>query len=192
MIVLISGSPRRRELLFSLTKDLIFDVSSAEEPRDERDPKELVLKSARIKLEDRKAFHQKGILLACDTLVYAGEILGKPKNDEDARRMLRKLSDNVHDVYSSLVLFDKKTGKQVEEVVKTKVVFSKLTEEQIESYLRTAEHKDKAGAYAIQGYGSLFIKAIEGDYFNVVGLPMQRLYHLLLEEFHLDLMKPSM
>lgn len=190
-MVLISGSPRRRELLSSLTKDLIFDVSSAEEPRDENDPKKLVLKSARIKLEDRKALHQKGILLACDTLVYAGEILGKPRDDEDARRMLRLLSDTQHDVYSSLVLLDKETGKQVEEVVKTTVFFSQLSEEQIESYLQTGEHKDKAGAYGIQGYGSLLIKAIQGDYFNVVGLPLNRLYHLLLEEFNLDLMKPS-
>lgn len=191
MIVLISASPRRRELLSSLTKNVIFDASSVAEPMDEKDPKFLVLKSARLKLEDRKDYHTKGILLACDTLVSTGEVLGKPKDKEDARRMLSNLSGTWHEVHSSLVLLDKETGHYAEDVVTTKVHFSSLSEEQIENYLATGEYTDKAGAYGIQGYGGLLIEGIEGDYFNVMGLPLNRLYHLLLEEFNYDLMKPS-
>ena len=188
MIILISASPRRRELLSRITPNVVYDVSDVSEPRDEDDPIKLVLRSARLKLKDRLHVHRSGILLACDTAVYAGKILGKPRDREEAFEMLSLLSGRGHEVYSSLVLHDKNTGKLIEEVVCTKVRFSHLTGQEIHSYLDTGEYTDKAGGYGIQGFGSLLIEGIEGDYFNVMGLPLNRLYCILKEEFSLDLL----
>lgn len=188
MIILISGSPRRRELLSRITSQVLYDVSDILEPHDEKDPKKLVMKSARLKLKDRLHAHRSGILLASDTLVYAGRVLGKPRNREEAYEMLSLLSGRTHQVYSSLVLHDKETGKLIEEVVCTQVRFSQLNAQTIEAYLDTEEYIDKAGAYGIQGFGSLLIEGIEGDYFNVMGLPLNRLYQILRDEFSVDLL----
>lgn len=189
MIVLISGSPRRRELLSRITSKVIYDVSHVQEPVGEKDPQKLVIKSARAKLKDRLHVHKKGILLACDTIVYADKVLGKPKNREEASQMLVFLSGRSHQVYTSLVLHDKNKGRLVEEVVCTKVYFSSLEEKEIQAYLDTGEYVDKAGGYGIQGFGSLLVEKIEGDYFNVMGLPLNRLYLILKKEFSLDLLR---
>ncbi len=188
MIVLISSSPRRRELLSRISADVVYDASDIAEPMDETDPEKLVLKSARLKLKDRLNVHRSGILLACDTLVYAGRVLGKPRDRDEAFEMLSLLSGRGHEVYSGLVLHDKNTGKLIEDVVCTKVRFSPLSAQQINAYLDTGEYTDKAGAYGIQGFGSLLIEGIEGDYFNVMGLPLNRLYSILKEEFSVDLL----
>lgn len=189
MIILISASPRRRELLSRITPNVIYDQSNVFEPKDEEDPEKLVLRSARLKLKDRLHVHRKGILLACDTVVYSDKVLGKPRDRQEALEMLGLLSGRSHKVYSSLVLHDKNTGKLIEDVVSTKVFFSPLSNQLINAYLDTGEYKDKAGGYGIQGFGSLLIEGIEGDYFNVMGLPLNRLYHILKEEFSLDLLR---
>lgn len=189
MIILISASARRRELLSRVYPQLVFDVSDVEEPRDEEDPAKLVVKSARLKLKDRLHYHRSGILLASDTLVYCDGILGKPRDREEAFSMLTSLAGRSHEVYSSLVLHDKNSGKLVEDYEVTRVYFSPMTSQEINNYLDTGEYKDKAGAYGIQGYGSLFVEKIEGDYFNVMGLPLNKLYRILRDDFELDLLK---
>lgn len=189
MIVLISASPRRRELLSMIYPKVVYDVSDVEEPMDIEDPRKLVVRSARLKLKDRLHSHRAGILLASDTLVYCDGVLGKPKDRDEAAHMLRKLAGRSHEVYTSLVLHDKETGKLVEEAVVTKVHFSALTNQEIQAYLDTGEYKDKAGAYGIQGYGSVFVEKIEGDYFNVMGLPLNRLYQILRDDFEVNMLE---
>ncbi|NLY72066.1 MAG: septum formation protein Maf [Tissierellia bacterium] len=189
MIILISASPRRRELLSMIYPEVIYDVSSADEPMDEKDPEKLVIKSARVKLKDRMHSYRAGILLASDTLVYCDGILGKPRDREEAYDMLSRLAGRTHEVYTSLVLHDRNSGKLVEDAVVTKVKFAPMTSREINTYLDTGEYKDKAGAYGIQGYGSVFIEAIEGDYFNVMGLPLNRLYEILRDEFDLNMLE---
>ncbi len=189
MIILISASPRRRELLSMIYPQVVYDVSEVEEPMDDEDPAKLVVKSARLKLKDRLHAHRSGILLASDTLVYCDGVLGKPRSREEAFDMLSRLSGRVHEVYTSLVLHDKTTGKLVEDYQVTRVFFSAMSGQEINNYLDTGEYKDKAGAYGIQGYGSIFIEKIEGDYFNVMGLPLNRLYEILRDDFDINMLE---
>ena len=101
------------------------------------------------------------------------KILGKPKNDDDARAMLRSLSGKTHSVFTGVTIIHSQESTSF--AVQTKVSFYELSDEDIERYIKTGEHRDKAGSYGIQGYGSLFVKEIKGDYFNVVGLPIGKL-----------------
>lgn len=133
----------------------------------------------RLPAERRK---DRSALVAADTVVAIdGDVLGKPGSEEDARRMLRRLSGKWHEVFTGLVV-SPIGGKQATVIVeKTRVEFVRLSENDIEEYVRTGEPFDKAGAYAIQGEGGKFIPRIEGCYFNVMGLPLARLYAILRE-----------
>lgn len=177
-VLLASESPRRRELM-NITQ-IPFNVASAqiEEVLDSSLPiEEAVMKLAK---EKAQAVHQAQpgeFVIGADTVVYIdGEVLGKPKDADDAKRMLMKLSGRTHEVITGVAL----KSKEVEDCFyeKTRVTFIDLTEEMIDAYIKTREHYDKAGSYAIQGKGMLFVKRIEGDYSNVVGLPMS---HLMIE-----------
>ncbi len=122
------------------------------------------------------------LFVGADTVVVAGdEILGKPRSEEDARRMLRKLSGNVHEVHTGLTVVQRPRMREgvVDEV--TRVTFAPLSEEEIGRYIATGEPFDKAGAYGIQGIGGRYVTRIEGCYFNVMGLPLARLWSLLQE-----------
>ncbi|MBO5306119.1 MAG: septum formation protein Maf, partial [Clostridia bacterium] len=151
--------------------------------------KELALRKGNAVLETLKKsgkMTKDTLIIAADTIVAAeGEILGKPKNPADAARMLLLLSGRSHRVISGIALLteDKSTARA--EV--TSVYFDKVPEQEIEQYLSTAEPYDKAGAYAIQGFASLWIKGIEGDYFNVVGFPVKCFADLLRKEFGISL-----
>lgn len=126
--------------------------------------------------------HNSGIIVAADTTVAVeGEILGKPESAEDARRMLRSLSGKWHQVFTGLaiVALDGAAHREHVTVEETRVQFANLSDEEIEDYVATGEPFDKAGAYAIQGLGAKFILRIEGCYFNVMGLPLARLYEIL-------------
>jgi septum formation protein len=115
------------------------------------------------------------IVLAADTVVCLGdEMFGKPRNDEDARRMLRLLSGRDHFVYTGICILA--PGRTIKDIAATKVSFAVLTEDEIEEYTRSGETRDKAGAYAIQGWASRFVTQIEGCYHNVVGLPVSLVY----------------
>ena len=138
-------------------------------------------------LESKGEFTNDKIILSCDTVVVSadGEIMGKPKDRADAKRMILAFSDKPHFVISGIALITKE--KTVVTSESTTVFFDTVDENDVEKYLDTDEAYDKAGAYAIQGYASLWINGIEGDYFNVVGLPVKKLADTLKKEFEFKL-----
>ena len=175
MLILASQSPRRWEILERA--GIVFEVRVAgipEEIQTGESPVEYVLRLARS-----KAFAVEGdLVLGADTVVVLDEhILEKPHNASDATRMLRMLSGRQHSVITGICL--RQDDRYVTETVETRVTFVPLTEAEIEDYVASGEPMDKAGGYAIQGLASKFIDRIEGDYFNVVGLPVYRVYALL-------------
>ncbi len=189
-VILASKSPRRKEILENL--GLKFDIvtADADESSDIRKPGELVMTLAERKglavKEKLGAGADESIIIACDTLVYCnGEFLGKPKDRDDAERMIRMLSGGSHEVISGIYV--SYNGENTTAFASTKVIFDKMTDGEIEAYLNTDEPYDKAGAYAIQGLASEHIKGIEGDYFNVVGLPVNILCRTLKEKFKIDI-----
>lgn len=173
MIILASKSPRRLELMKYITEDFVVKSADADESLPKGiAPEEAVLRLSAIKAEPFRS--EDDIVIGADTVVALGKkILGKPKNDDEARAMLRSLSGKSHNVYTGVTIIH--SQESVSFAVATKVTFYELTDEDIERYIKTGEHRDKAGSYAIQGYGSLFVKEIKGDYFNVVGLPISKL-----------------
>lgn len=136
-----------------------------------------------LSLEKAKAVAEKYknvLIIAADTfIIFKGDILGKPHTKEEARRMLSLLNGKMHSVITGFTIIDTDSNKKISESVETKVCFKKLTEDEMKAYVKTGEPLDKAGAYAIQGLGSVFIKKIEGDYFNVMGLPLGSLTEAL-------------
>ncbi len=189
-VILASKSPRRKEILENLGVKFDIMVADADESSDIKEPellvKALAERKGRAVLEKLGGDIADKLIIASDTLVYAdGEFLGKPRDRADAERMIRKLSGKAHYVVSGIyVCFD---GREECAAATTKVIFDTLTEDEINAYLNTSEPYDKAGAYAIQGLASAYIKGIEGDYFNVVGLPVNTLCKLLKEKFGIKL-----
>jgi septum formation protein len=184
--VLASASPRRRELLAAVGVQPIVrppDVDESSLP-DER-PLDLV---RRLAVDKTRTDCRPGELrLAADTVViHQGEAFGKPLDDEDAARMLRRLSGETHQVASGVALFDVDHDRFESVVVTTDVVFAGLSEDEIATYIQSTEARGKAGAYAIQGRAALFITEIRGSYSNVVGLPLAQTY-LLFSRLGFDL-----
>jgi septum formation protein len=192
--ILASKSPRRSEILQNL--GIAFEVVTADtdEESDEKDPYRLVEELSRRKGEAvRSLLLERGedlcdtVILSSDTVVWAsGEILGKPRSAEDAARMLRMLSGRAHEVVSGICLIGADRCGVAHEV--TRVCFDEMSEESIQRYIARTNPYDKAGAYAIQGEASMFIHGIEGDYFNVVGLPVHCLHTLYREIFKENLL----
>jgi len=126
--------------------------------------------------------YRNAIVIAADTfIVFRDKIMGKPQTPARAREMLAALSGKVHTVITGFTVIDTLTGKRISRSAETKVYFDKLTMKEINAYVRTGEPLDKAGAYAIQGLGSIFVRRIEGDYFNVIGLPLNTLKSCLTQ-----------
>lgn len=181
-IILASGSPRRQHLLGELGVPFGAVVSDAPETLT---PGLLAAEQA-ILLADRKARAvaaglEAGVVLGADTMVVlGGEILGKPRDDADARAMLRQLSGHDHQVITGLTIVDAKTGEGQSEAVTTVVTMRELTDIEIAAYVATGEPLDKAGAYAIQGAGASIIAGYRGCYANVVGLPLCATSRLLV------------
>ncbi|MBR3943460.1 MAG: septum formation protein Maf [Clostridia bacterium] len=179
-IVLASASPRRREILENLGLEFEIVVSDVDESSDIQEP-ELLVKE----LSNRKAesVYQSlncpsdTLVIGCDSVVVSeNEIFGKPKDRQDAKRMLSQLQDSKHSVISGLTLiYNGKTETAYEE---TFVLFDKVSEAEMDRYIATGECEDKAGAYAIQGKACKWIKGINGCYYNVVGLPVHLMYEL--------------
>lgn len=179
-MILASKSPRRLELLGYITKD--FTVRSADVDESLPDgiaPNDAVEYLSRIKASP---FADSGeIVIGADTVVAIdGKILGKPADADDARAMLRMLSGRAHQVYTGVTVINGEDCHTFS--VCTNVKFFDLTDDEIDRYIATGEPMDKAGAYGIQGYGSLLVEGIDGDYFNVVGLPISKLNRLLLDK----------
>lgn len=183
-LVLASGSLRRAEILKSVGWD--FETLSAdidETLADGEDPVEYVERLSRQKAEASARSLSGELVLGADTTVVVdGDVLGKPLDDDDARRMLRRLSGRWHEVLTGVALV--RVGENQKVLIShetTRVLFAELSRDEIDWYVATGEPMDKAGAYAIQGRAALFIEKIEGDYSNVVGLPVQLVYRLIRE-----------
>lgn len=179
--ILASSSPRRIEILKTL--NLSFDVipSNYEEIITKKSPNELVCEFARAKAMDVAIRAPKDkLVIAADTIVFKDdEILGKPKSKNDAFRMLKKLSGSSHSVLTGICILDTNSNTMLEDYEETIVYFKDLSDDEINTYIDSKEPLDKAGAYGIQGLGSIFVKKIDGCYFNVVGLPVFKLNILL-------------
>lgn len=180
MLVLASQSPRRREILSAAGID--FVVRAADVPEEHRageSPCDYVRRLAEAKAAAVAASNG-DVVLGADTIVVVdGHILEKPADVSDAKRMLEMLSGRDHEVVTGICL--QAQGKKVTETAATRVHFTKLTPAEIDAYVNSGEPFDKAGGYAIQGLASKYIDRIEGDYFNVVGLPVALVYRLLNE-----------
>ena len=181
--VLASASPRRAEILRTVGWPFEALAANIDESRlAGEDPPGYVKRVARLKAEAVALLSPGATVVGADTVVVVdGEILGKPRDEEEARRMLRQLQGRWHEVLTGVAVFNGKTGqpKVVYEV--TKVRFAPMSEDEIDWYVSTGEPMDKAGAYAIQGLGARFVQGIKGEYSNVVGLPVRLLYELLRE-----------
>lgn len=191
-LILASASPRRKELLAQAGFPFQVLAANADEKIMETDPEQMVKE-----LSERKAgaamelWEKQGnssdqiIVLGADTIVVQDHIiLGKPADRESAKNMLRKLQGNTHEVYTGVTLLWLDQKKQLEQITfaeKTVVEFYPMTEEEILEYTGTGECDDKAGAYAIQGLGMKYIRKIDGDYHNVVGLPVAAIYRAMRE-----------
>lgn len=179
--ILASASPRRRELLEMLgVPDLIIHPAQGEELVPEHAaPGEIVKALSRVKAEEVAAQHAPGdLVIAADTIVWIhSAVFGKPHSEEEAYAMLSALSGNTHEVYTGVTVLQ--NGKCVSEYECTRVTFRKLSDRQIRSYIASGEPMDKAGAYGAQGKGALLVEKIDGDFFNVMGLPLCRLDQML-------------
>lgn len=189
-VVLASASPRRRELLKQIGLPFTVSPSDADETIPEGMSPRLAVQTLSLLKAADVAKGQSGetLVIAADTVVVLeGEILTKPRDMQEAKAMLSRLSGKRHSVLTGLTVLRRRDGKSVSVTEETFVYFKTLSPQEITSYAASGEPLDKAGAYGIQGLGGLFIEKIEGDYYNVVGLPLCRLGKLLQEEFDLEL-----
>ncbi len=185
-IILASGSPRRSDILkqLGIPFEIVTD-SSFEEKNNIASPYDLVLQNSIGKAEHvANRFSEPCIIISADTVVSLhGVVMGKPKNETDAFYMLKKLSSQQHQVYTGVTVISKtENSSSVKSFVDVTTVFmNELTDSEIDLYIKSGEPMDKAGAYAIQGMGALFVERICGDYYTVVGLPITKLYKTLKE-----------
>lgn len=191
-IVLASNSPRRKEILEQVGIPFTVNPSTSDEVTDKTDPIELVETISEMKAAE-VAEKEVGpaIIIGADTVVvHEGNVLGKPVDEADAKRMIRALQGSSHEVFTGVTVILKNVTIQKETISYKKISFADvskvivlpMTNSQIDSYVATKEPMDKAGAYAIQGKFAVYIKEIIGDYYNIVGLPISKLYQTLLEE----------
>lgn len=188
-IILASKSPRRREILentkvrFSIKESQIDEVIKVDES-----PKETVMRLAYEKALDVANDNKESLVIGADTIVVINDqILGKPKNEEEAYNMIKLLSGKTHYVITGFALINLSLNKKVIDCEVSQVTFKELSEECIKDYLNTKESLDKAGAYGIQGYGGLLVNNIQGDYFNIVGLPISKISDCLNDHFKINL-----
>lgn len=182
-IILASASPRRKELLAMAGYEFDVECAVGEEDAIEDTPDQLVETLSYNKAMEVAAHHDNGIIIGADTVVAIGDmVLGKPEDKEEAYGMIASLSDTHHSVFTGVTVIEVTDGEITGMSTfskETKVYVRKLTPQQIEEYVSTSEPYDKAGSYAIQGIFSKYIEKIEGDYANVVGLPVCALCEVL-------------
>lgn len=182
-IILASASPRRKELLERI--GLKFKVEPGNYEEDIKSGGELHKTARRISMEKAELVarkHKNTIVIAADTfIVFQGQILGKPHTEAASRNMLERLNGKSHLVITGFTIIDTSNNKTLSRSIETRVYIRKLNPADINSYVKSKEPLDKAGAYAIQGLGAVIVERIEGDYFNVVGLPLSALTEALKE-----------
>lgn len=185
-LILASQSPRRRQLLEQIDLSFSVQVSPADETTDQDlTPKALARTFARKKAAPVAETHPQSLILSADTVViHENRVLGKPSSPSDAEQMLRTLSNHSHEVYTGICLEHAGSNRVVTVGQTTTVTFADLTENEIEAYASTGSPMDKAGGYGIQDHTAPFlIERLEGDYYNVVGLPLRLVYTTLIDEF---------
>ena len=182
-IILASASPRRTELLDLAGIGHIVDPADVDESILQHEmPADYAKRIALVKAIKTAERHTSGLVLGADTIVVVGdEVLGKPASREDAARMLQLISGREHEVITAVALVDSQTGRSEVGLEVTEVKVKELSSAEIAEYLETGEPFDKAGAYGIQGRASVFVEGIRGCFFNVVGLPLARLYRMIKE-----------
>jgi len=180
-LVLASGSPRRRSLLAALGVEFDVITSDAHEPNTGKNPAEIVIGNATIKRDDvARVLDFPAVVIAADTLVFHREhVLPKPVDLAEARHMIRMLAGHTHQVVTGLALCDTGTGARIEGAETTDVTFRQLTDGEIDRFVEIVEPLDRAGAYTVDGPGSLIVQGYRGCYQNVLGFPMVRLDMLL-------------
>ncbi|PEL10207.1 nucleoside triphosphate pyrophosphatase [Bacillus sp. AFS017336] len=180
-LILASASPRRKELLSMLNIPFIIETSDVEEVMEQNlSSSEIVLKLAEEKATDVSTKFTNAVIIGADTIVtYKDKKLGKPTSKEDAFAMLKMLSGNTHEVYTGVSIINEGINSSFYQC--TKITFSELSDQEIIDYINTNEPMDKAGAYGIQGYGGTFVEKIDGDYYSVVGLPINKVKKKLKE-----------
>ena len=183
-VYLVSKSPRRRKLLKQINLQFKACAVDIDEKvlKDEK-PVQNVKRLAKEKLEAALTKVKDGIVITADTIVVLdNEIINKPVDEKDAVNILKKLSGRTHTVYTGFSIFNSNTKKQITDYEKTLVEFRKLGDDEISEYVKSGSPMDKAGAYGIQDdFGAVFIKKINGCYYNVVGLPLQKVYQTLMK-----------
>ncbi|MCL5029579.1 MAG: Maf family protein [Bacteroidetes bacterium] len=182
-IILASNSPRRKKLLHQLNLNFsVLNVEIDERVKKNEKPVHLVKRLSLEKLKKAKEKIIEGIIITADTIVVLdGKVINKPVDKEDAKRILKRLSGRRHTVYTGYSIYNSSTNKTITDYEKTFVIFRKLKIKEIEDYILSGSPMDKAGAYGIQDdFGAVFIKKINGCYYNVVGLPLMKLYQTLL------------
>lgn len=190
-IILASGSPRRKELLLQIGMEFEIEKAKGEEIITSQDPSEAVKELSAQKAQEVAKRSDGTVIIGADTVVAAeGGILGKPKDRKDALRMLRMLQGKEHQVITGVTVLLKKTAQTISFAEVTKVRVASMTQAQMERYVDSGEPMDKAGAYGIQGKFAVYVSGIEGDYNNVVGLPVGRLYREVLAR-GVDLLMPE-
>ncbi len=183
-IILASNSPRRKKLLNQLNLNFeIQKVEIDETPKKGEKPVRLVKRLAKEKLEKAIEIVKEGIFITADTIVVLnGRVINKPVDEKDAERILKSLSGKTHAVYTGFAVYNSKKKKTIVDYEKTFVTFRKMEKKEITDYIATGSPMDKAGAYGIQDdFGAVFVKKINGCYYNVVGLPLMKLYQNLLK-----------
>ena len=188
-IILASASPRRKEILENANVKFKIMASSIDELTLENEsPCQMVMRLAFEKGIDIASSQKSDLVISADTIVVLDNtVLGKPKDEIEARQMISNLSGKTHQVITGISLIHLANNKKIIDYVISNVKFKNLSEDDINDYIRTKESLDKAGAYGIQGYGALLVEEIQGDYFNIVGLPISRLSDLLKEHFNINL-----
>jgi len=190
LFVLASKSPRRKELLKNI--GIIAEIIPANVDEGALlglPPERMVTELALLKASDvARSMRGDTYVIGADTVVVCdGSVFGKPRDIDDAKRMLTRLSGKTHSVYTGYCVIHCKSGTSVSKFEKTDVTFREMSEQEIDAYVKTREPMDKAGAYGIQEKGSIFIEKINGDYFNVVGLPVCALSVLFKKEFGVNI-----
>jgi len=181
-VYLASRSPRRKKLLEQINLNFkVFTVDVDESAMPGEEPAAMVKRLAYEKLQAAKLLINNGIIITADTIVTIdNKILGKPVDKVDARRILKMLSGKIHNVYTGFSVYNSFNGKTITDYENTEVTFIELSEDDIKDYIESGSPMDKAGAYGIQDdFGAVFIKRIDGCYYNVVGLPLSKLYTAL-------------
>jgi septum formation protein len=185
-LILASASPRRQELLRQIGLSFsVYPSSFVENGDGSLSALDMAIRNAVGKARQVAKEHESGFVLGADTVVvYQDQVLGKPRDRADARRMLQLLSGRWHQVITAVALVDAPSGRLMQDAISTRVHMRRLTPDEIEDYLDSAEPYDKAGAYGIQGRAGQFVDRIEGCYFTVVGLPLSRVVEMIQAMHH--------